>query len=98
MMREQNEAPRPDLRGASTKKEGIGGNRDRSRSAFQDTPAPYCRCPRTGDLWQCAGRPELTNDPDGNRCTLSATVAASGSDHDPREELARALEEGGSGG
>lgn len=30
------EAPRPDLRGASTKKEGPGGHQDRSRS-FQDT-------------------------------------------------------------
>lgn len=35
-MREKNEAPRPDLRGASTKKGGPGDNQDRSRS-FQDT-------------------------------------------------------------
>jgi len=35
MREQQNEAPRPDLRGA-TKKEGPGNNQDRSRS-FQDT-------------------------------------------------------------
>jgi len=59
-------------------------------------PTPYCRCPRTGDLWLCSGRPELTNHPDGSRCALGGTVRASGSDHDPRGELERALKGEGS--
>lgn len=55
--------------------------------------ASYCRCPRSNDLWLCAGRPDLTHHPDGSRCALGATVRATGSDHDPREQLARALKE-----
>jgi len=59
-------------------------------------PTPYCRCPRQGDLWLCAGRPALTNHPDGSRCALGATIRLTGRDIDPREELARALEGEGS--
>lgn len=93
-MRNESAAPRPVIRGA-TKKEGPGSNQDHSRF-FQDTaPAPYCRCPRSSDLWLCAGRPELVRHPDGSRCALGATVAASGNDHDPRGELIRALKEAG---
>lgn len=79
------EAPRPDLRGASK------DHQDRSRS-FQDTaPGLYCRCPRQGDLWLCAGRPGLVSHPDGSQCALGATIRLTGRDIDPRELLARAL-------
>lgn len=93
-MHEKNETPRTAIRGASTRKEGSGGNQN--LSAPQNTaPAPYCRCPRQGDLWLCAGRPDLECDPAGNQCALGAAIRLTGRDTDPRELLARALKEEG---
>jgi len=83
-MREK-KAPRPDLRGAPGDQIGAGS------SSQVTAPTPYCRCARTGDLWACQGRPELVSHPDGAKCSLGATVRASGNDHDLREELERAL-------
>lgn len=91
-MREKNETPRTVIRGAPTRKEGSGGNQN--LSAPQDTtPAPYCRCPRQGDLWLCRGRPALERDPAGNLCALGATIRLTGRDSDPRGELICVLKE-----
>lgn len=93
-MREKNETPRMTVRGASTGKEGPEDHQ--SLSDPQDTaPAPYCRCPRQGDLWLCAGRPALERDPAGNQCALGATIRLTGRDIDPRTLLARTLKEDG---
>lgn len=91
MREQQNEAPRMG-RGAPTRKEGPEDRQ--SLSVPQNTaPAPYCRCPRQGDLWLCAGRPALERDPAGNLCALGATIQLTGRDIDPHELLARALKE-----
>lgn len=66
------------------------------RSSSQDTVSSACQCPRSGDLWQCAGRPELVSDPDGRRCELGGLVAL-GTDHDVRGELAALLAGGDRG-
>lgn len=92
MREQQNETPRTVIRGASTRKEGSGGNQN--LSAPQDTtPAPYCRCPRQADLWLCAARPALERDPAGHRCALGATIRLTGRDIDPRGELIHTLKE-----
>lgn len=91
MREQQNEAPRMG-RGASTGKEGPEDHQ--SLSVPQNTtPAPYCRCPRQGDLWLCRGRPALERDPAGNLCALGATIRLTGRDSDPRGELICVLKE-----
>lgn len=94
MREQQNETPRTVIRGASTGKEGPEDHQ--SLSVPQDTaPAPYCRCPRQGDLWLCRGRPALERDPAGNQCALGATIRLTGRDIDPRGELIHMLKEDG---
>jgi hypothetical protein len=53
-----------------------------------------CECPRSGDLWLCAGRPDMVAHPDGRRCELGALVRL-GTDHDVRGELTAMLAAGG---
>jgi hypothetical protein len=65
-----------------------------TQTASQDTAR--CACPRSGDLWQCAGRPEMVSAPDGRRCELGE-LARLGTDHDVRGPLAAALGVAGGG-
>lgn len=75
-----------------------------SRFATQEPPQNHnqtapkstrrCECPRTRDLWICAGRPDMVSHPDGRRCELGELVRL-GTDRDVRGKLAELLAGGG---
>lgn len=69
-------------------------SQNKNQTASQDTRR--CECPRSGDLWNCAGRPDMVSHPDGRRCELGELVRL-GTDRDVRGELAELLALAGGG-